>query len=171
MASGLPQAITAAGDLRELYDLLAALPSLGPFLAYQYSIDIGYASLSSAAEENQFVVAGPGALDGISKCFADTRGLSPAEVVAWMNDTSHEHLVRMGEQFVDLWGRWPTLIDWQNVFCEVSKYTRLSHPHMRGLSGQTRIKQKFRQTYSPIDYRFPPKWGLPANRTAVVRDR
>ena len=23
--------------------------------------------------------------------------------------------------FTDLWGRWPTLIDWQNVFCEVSK--------------------------------------------------
>jgi hypothetical protein len=27
------------------------------------------------ADESQFLVAGPGALDGISKCFADTGGL------------------------------------------------------------------------------------------------
>ncbi len=170
MATGLPQAITAAPGLREVYDLLAALPSLGPFLAYQYAIDIGYA-LFTTAEENQFVVAGPGALDGISKCFADTGGLSPAEVIAWMNDTSHEHLARLGVRFEDLWGRWPTLIDWQNVFCEVSKYTRLSHPHVQGVSGRTKIKQKFRQSRAAIDYRFPPKWGLPPDRTAIVRDQ
>jgi hypothetical protein len=170
MAGRLPTAMADASGLRELYDLLAALPSLGPFLAYQYAIDTGYAPFASA-EENQFVVAGPGALDGISKCFADTGGLSAAEVIAWMNDTSHEHLARLGERFEDLWGRWPTLIDWQNVFCEVSKYTRLSHPHMPGLSGRTKIKQKFRQTHIPIDYRFPPKWGLPPGRTVIVRDR
>jgi hypothetical protein len=170
MHARLPESLAGASGLHEIYELLAALPSLGPFLAYQYAIDIGYAPFISA-EENQFVVAGPGALDGISKCFADTGGLSPAEVIAWMNDTSHEHFSQLGEQFEDLWGRWPTLIDWQNVFCEVSKYTRLSHPHMQGLSGRTRIKQKFRQTRTPIDYCFPPKWGLPPARTALVRDR
>jgi hypothetical protein len=88
-----------------------------------------------------------------------------------MNDTSHEHFPRLSEGFEDQWGRWPTLIDWQNVFCEVSKYTRLSHPHMPGLSGRPKIKQEFRQTRAPIDYRFPPKWGLPPGRTAVVQDR
>jgi len=169
MAAGLPAAITAARGLREVYELLFALPSLGPFLAYQYAIDIGYTPVSTA-EENQFVVAGPGALDGIAKCFADTGGLSPVEVIAWMRDTSHEHFARLGLGFEDLWGRWPTLIDWQNVFCEVSKYTRLSHPHVPGIAGRTRIKQEFRQTPAAIDYRFPPKWGLPPRRTAVVRD-
>jgi alpha-glutamyl/putrescinyl thymine pyrophosphorylase clade 1 len=170
MTTGLPEGVASARDLREIYDRLVALPSLGPFLAYQYAIDVSYSPLTAAAQENQFVVAGPGALDGISKCFADTGGLTPAEVIAWMNDTSDEHFSRLGERFEDLWGRWPTLIDWQNVFCEVSKYTRLSHPHVRGLSGRTRIKQKFRPTRSPIDYRFPPKWGLPPGRTAIVRD-
>lgn len=56
----------------------------------------------------------------------------------------------------------------QNVFCEVSKYTRATHPHVRGVSGRTRIKQEFRQTPARIDYRFPPRWGLPAERTAQV---
>lgn len=123
------------------------------------------------ADEDQFVVAGPGAVDGISKCFVDTGGLSPAEVIAWMRDTSHEHFARLGVEFEDLWGRWPTLVDWQNVFCEVSKYTRLSHPHVPGVAGRTRIKQQFRRAGPAIDYRFPPKWGLPPGRTALVRDQ
>ena len=76
----------------------------------------------------------------------------------------------LGLQFEDLWGRWPTLIDWQNVFCEVSKYTRMSHPHLLGIAGRTKIKQQFRQTSTAIDYRFPPKWGLPPERTAVLQN-
>lgn len=167
MVTELPGALTDARGLREVYELLAGLPSLGPFLAYQYAIDLAYTPIVEA-EENEFIVAGPGALDGISKCFIDTGGLSPAEIIAWIRDTSAGHFERFGLDFADLWGRWPTLIDWQNVFCEVSKYTRVSHPHIAGVSGRTRIKQEFRQTPTPVDYRFPPKWGLPAERTAVV---
>jgi hypothetical protein len=167
MTSGLPAKISAASSLRDVYALLLALPSLGPFLAYQYAVDLAY-STATTAEESQFVVAGPGCLDGMSKCFTDTGGLSPAEVIAWMADSSRDHFTRLGLQFADLWGRWPALIDWQNVFCEVSKYTRVTHPHVRGVSGRTRIKQEFRQTPRPVDYRFPPKWGLPADRTAQV---
>jgi hypothetical protein len=165
MASGLAARIAAAGSLREVYELLLALPSLGPFLACQYTIDLAYSTVTSA-DEAQFVVPGPGALDGISKCFFDTDGMDPAAVIAWTRDTSRDHFARLGLDFTDLWGRWPTLIDWQNVFCEVSKYTRATLPHILGSSGRIRIKQEFRQTPAPIDYRFPPKWGLPPERTA-----
>ena len=58
-----------------------------------------------------------------------------------MRGTSRDHFARLGLDFRDLWGRWPTLIDWQNVSCVVSKYTRATHPHIRGVSGRTRIKQ------------------------------
>jgi hypothetical protein len=167
MTSGLPARIAAAGSLREVYELLLGLPSLGPFLAYQYAIDLAYSPVTSA-DESHFVVPGPGALDGISKCFTDTAGMGPAAVIAWMRDTSRDHFTRLGLDFADLWGRWPTLIDWQNVLCEVSKYTRATHPHIRGASGRTRIKQEFRQTPTPVDHRFPPKWGLPPERTAVL---
>jgi hypothetical protein len=168
MTSGLPGAIAAAPGLRELYGLLLALPSLGPFLAYQFAIDLAYSPATVAAEP-QFVVAGPGALDGISKCFADVGGLAAADVIAWMHDSSADHFGRLGLIFEDLWGRWPTLVDWQNVFCEVSKYTRVSHPQVRGIAGRTRIKQEFRPGTRPLEFRFPPKWGLPAERTALVR--
>jgi alpha-glutamyl/putrescinyl thymine pyrophosphorylase clade 1 len=168
MASGLPAELADVRSLRGAYERLLALPSLGPFLAYQYAIDLAY-SAGIDMDEREFVVPGPGALDGISKCFVDTGGLAPAEVIAWMCETSAEHFERLGLNFTDLWGRWPTLVDWQNVFCEVSKYTRVSHPHLAGVSGRTRIKQEFRQTPQPIEYRFPPKWGLPPERSAVVR--
>lgn len=168
MTSGLPAELAGARSLRAVYGQLLALPSLGPFLAYQYAIDLAYSPVIDV-DENEFVVPGPGALDGISKCFLDTGGLGPAEVIAWMRDTSAEHFERLGLNFADLWGRWPTLIDWQNVFCEVSKYTRVSHPHVAGVSGRTRIKQEFRQTVAPIEYRFPAKWGLPPERSATVR--
>lgn len=167
MTSGLPARIAGAGSLRAVYEILVALPSFGPFLAYQYAVDLAYSPVVDV-DENEFVVPGPGALDGISKCFTDTGGLGPAEVIAWIRDTSAEHFERLGLNFADLWGRWPTLIDWQNVFCEVSKYTRVSHPHIAGVSGRTRIKQEFRETPKPIEYRFPPKWNLPAKRTAQV---
>ena len=165
MASGLAARVAAAGSLREVYELLRGLPSLGPFLACQYAIDLAYSTVTSA-DESQFVVPGPGALDGIAKCFTDTAGMDPAAIIAWTRDTSRDHFARLGLNFTDLWGRWPTLIDWQNVFCEVSKYTRATHPHIRGASGRTRIKQQFRQARALIDYRFPPKWGLPPERTA-----
>jgi hypothetical protein len=168
MTADLPGKVADAAGLREVYELLLGLPSLGPFLAYQYAVDLAYSAVTRA-DESQFVVAGPGALDGISKCFVDTGGLSAAEVVAWMLDTSRGHFERLGLEFTDLWGRWPTLIDWQNVFCEVSKYTRATHPHVRGVSGRTRIKQEFRQTRAQVDYRFPSRWGLPAERTAQIR--
>src|SRR5712691_5613863 len=86
----LPDALTAARSLRGLYELLAGLPSLGPFLAYQYAIDINYSAVATA-DENEFIVPGPGALDGSSKCFTSTGGLHPADVITWMRDTSPEH--------------------------------------------------------------------------------
>lgn len=165
MACGLPGRVAAAGSVREVFGLLAGFPSLGPFLAFQFAADLAYSPVTSAAESG-FVVPGPGALDGIAKCFTSTGGLTPAEVIAWTRDTSREHLARLGLDFTDLWGRWPELIDFQNVYCEISKYTRVTHPDVRGTSGRTRIKQQYRQPLAPIDYRFPPKWGLPPERTA-----
>lgn len=67
---------------------------------------------------------------------------------------------RLGVTFRSLWGRPLQLIDCQNLFCEVGKYARESHPDVKGVSDRTRIKQKFRPSQARIDYWFPPKWGL-----------
>jgi len=165
MATGLPAKIAAAADLRAAYRTLLGYPSIGPFLGYQFAIDLAYSPVLDA-DENSYVVPGPGALDGIAKCFAGTGGLPPADVIRWIADTAPEHLAERGLEFRDLWGRAPTLIDWQNVLCEIAKYTRVSHPHICGTSGRSRIKHEFIPWPRPVDYRFPPKWGLPPSRTA-----
>ena len=52
------------------------------------------------------------------------------------------------------------MIDCQNLFCEVDKYARVAHPDVAGISGRTRIKQKFSPT-GPLELPwYPPKWGI-----------
>lgn len=146
-------------ELGDVYRELLAFPGIGPFLAYQYAIDLNYGPLLSA-DENSFVMPGPGALDGIAKCFDDDGGLTPADLIRWTCEHQTHEFARLGIDFRDLWGRELKLIDCQNLFCEVDKYARVKHPDAVGLSGRTRIKQLYRPTSGIIRYRYPPKWGI-----------
>ena len=146
-------------SLSEAYDLLLAYPTLGPFLAFQYAIDLNYTILMNHSEQD-FVVAGPGALDGISKCFESLGDYSPADVIRLLSDKQWEELARYGLEFDGLWGRPLQPVDVQNLLCEVSKYTRATHPEIRGRTGRKRIKQKFRMTGVLPEPFFPPKWNL-----------
>ena len=148
-----------ASSLSEAYDLLSAYPTLGPFLAFQYTIDLNYTTLMNHSEQD-FVVAGPGALDGISKCFDSLGDYSPADAIRFLSDKQEEEFARYGLKFDGLWGRPLQPVDIQNLLCEVSKYTRATHPGLRGLTGRKRIKQKFRITGVLPKPFFPPKWGL-----------
>jgi len=54
------------------------LPHNWDFLAYQFVTDINYSEITDFSEMD-FVVPGPGARDGLKKCFADSAGLNDAE--------------------------------------------------------------------------------------------
>ncbi|WP_419552881.1 nucleotide kinase domain-containing protein [Candidatus Poriferisodalis sp.] len=159
LGDGTIEAITRASSLHELYRELLTIPSFGSFLAYQYAVDLNY-SRHFEFDEMEFVVAGPGALRGIEKCFADTRGLDPADVIRAMADSAEVYLADSPVEFSDLWGRPLQLIDCQNLFCEVDKYARVAHPDI-GVGGPYRIKQTFRPDERPLRLGYPPKWGLP----------
>ncbi len=129
------------------------------FLAYQWAIDLNYSSAMSFSEMD-FVIPGPGAHDGIEKCFGrDARGIE-AEVIRWMAEHQQEEFDRLGLAFRSLWGRPLQLIDAQNLFCEVDKYARVAHPDVAGLSGRTRIKQSFAPAGPIPSPWFPPDWEL-----------
>lgn len=155
----LPARLRQTRSLRDAYLLLRAQPTLGPFLAFQYAIDLNYTTLMSHPEQ-EFVVAGPGALDGLAKCFESLGELTPAEAIVWLTEMQDEEFNRHGLEFNGLWGRPLQPIDVQNLLCEVSKYTRASHPRVIGRSGRTRIKQRFKPTGELPRPFFPPKWGL-----------
>ncbi len=159
MADGAPKKLAKATSLSAAFELLRGYPSLGDFLAFQFAIDLNYSELTDFSEMD-FVVAGPGARDGIRKCFNDTAGLTDAEVIQVMAERASNEFERLGLMFQNLWGRSLQLIDCQNVFCEVSKYARVAHPDIEGESGRTRIKQKFTPRPTATPQWYPPKWNI-----------
>ena len=161
IGDGLPGRLMRASSLATVYQMILAYPGLGPFLAFQYAIDLNYSTVIDF-DESDFVVAGPGALDGISKCFHDGTMLDATSVIYAMTDRQEQEFARLGLDFKGLFGRRLQPIDCQNLFCEISKYARLAHPEIEGISGRTRIKQQYRAgapeaVESPF---FPPKWKL-----------
>lgn len=159
MADSLPARLAESSSMNEAFELILAYPTIGDFLAYQYVTDINYSTITNFSEM-EFVVPGPGAIDGIRKCFFDTGGLSDPDVIRVMADRQEAEFERLGLEFRDLWGRKLQLIDCQNLFCETDKYARVVHPEASGKTGRTRIKQKFKANDEPIEYWYPPKWGI-----------
>lgn len=145
-------------SMQAAFTLLRGYPTIGDFLAYQYVTDLNYSELLNF-DEMQFVVAGPGALSGLAKCFSDFGGLSEVDLIKHVTAIQEDEFARLGLKFRDLWGRRLQLIDCQNLFCEVDKYARVAHPEI-GSGGRTRIKQKFQPNFEPVDYWFPPKWKI-----------
>ena len=104
MGDGLAAITAGATELRPIYERLSSYPSIGPFLAFQFTIDLNYSSLTGAGEDS-FVVAGPGARDGIRKCFGRAADGIEAEVIRYMTDSQEQHFDRLGLVFGGLFGR------------------------------------------------------------------
>lgn len=160
MQAGLAQRIAEAPTMQAVYELLLSFPTIGSFLAYQFAIDINYSTLTNFSEMD-FVMPGPGAKDGIRKCFSSLGDYSEADTIRYVTDLQEQEFDRLGLNFKTLWGRPLQLIDCQNLFCETDKYARVAHPEVSGLSNRTRIKQLYTASrLDPIRYFFPPKWEL-----------
>lgn len=148
-----------ARTMEMAYKLLLAIPSFGPFLAYQFLIDLNYSPFLNFSEMD-FIVPGPGARDGIRKCFEDLGDYNEAEVIQWVTERQEREFTNRGLEFQSLWGRPLQLIDCQNLFCEVDKYARVVHPDVKGISQRSRIKQRFSPRSWQLSPWFPPKWEL-----------
>jgi hypothetical protein len=168
MRDGAAKRIADAPSMQAVYEILLSYPTIGPFLAYQYATDINYSPITNF-DEVSFVVPGPGARDGIRKCFSDLGTLNEVDIIKMVQEGQDDAFAQLGLEFQTLWGRPLQLIDCQNLFCEISKYARVAHPEVTGISGRTRIKQQFNPNQESITYFFPPKWGI-NERIVVDRD-
>lgn len=146
-------------SMASAYKMLLSIDSIGKFLAYQLVTDLNYSDFFDY-QESEFVMPGPGALDGIRKCFSSLNDYSTVDTIKWMMDNQDKQFERLALDFKSLWGRPLQLIDCQNLFCEVDKYCRVAHPDIAGLSGRSRIKQKFKANPDKVELFFPPKWEL-----------
>ena len=159
MSDDLPNRIQNSKTMHEAFEILRAYPGIGPFLAYQFVIDLNYSDHFNFSEM-EFVVPGPGARDGLKKCFSDFGDYSEEEVICWIAENQEEAFAIRGLPACTLWGRPLQMIDCQNLFCEVDKYARIAHPDIVGHSKRTRIKQKFRPKSNYFSPWYPPKWEL-----------
>jgi len=159
MKDSLPERIQECSSMKGGYDLLLAYPLIGSFLAYQYITDINYSKITDFSE-SEFTVPGPGARDGIRKCFTSLGGITETELIKILTERQEYEFERLGLDFKQLGGRGLQYIDIQNVFCETDKYCRIAHPDIKGISGRTKIKQLFKSNDKPIDFFFPPKWKI-----------
>ncbi len=152
----LDKRIWECDHLEQVYQSLLYYPSIGPFLAMQYAIDLAYTPFAQF-EESDFIMAGPGALRGIKKCFDDIGTYSASDVIAYMAEHQQHYFERYGLAFKGLKNRSLQLIDCQNLFCEFDKYCRAKYPDK--VVGNVRIKQKYQPHSVPFKLAFPPKWN------------
>lgn len=160
--SRIAQQFLDAKSLEGLFVLLRGLPLIGDFMAYQIAIDFNYSGVINF-NENDFTIAGPGAIRGIKKCFTNTNNYSGADVIKYMVNNQEKEFKRYDLNFQKLFGRPLHAIDCQGLFCETDKYTRVSNPELG--SNRKKIKAKYVATPKPITYFLPPKWGINAQDT------
>ena len=151
--------IAECEKLEDIYKLIIEYPSLGSFLAFQYTIDLNYSNISNFSEMD-FVIAGPGAKSGIMKCFDSLGDYNFNDIIKLMAEEQEMQCDNLGLELPTLWGRKLQLIDCQNLFCEVDKYLRVSNPDVGGPNARKRIKQKYLKPKGSINLFFPPKWDI-----------
>ena len=126
-------------------------------MAYQLAIDVNYSELVDF-DENEFTVAGPGAVRGIRKVFPGAEERDMSSIIHRMVEDQDEACKALGFQPPTLFGRRLHAIDCQNLFCEVDKYARVAFPDLK--SNRQRIKTRFAPQGTLDDLFYPPKWGL-----------
>ena len=93
MKDGFVGKVIDCNKMENLYALLMSYPTIGDFLAYQYATDINYSSITNFSEM-EFVKAGPGAVDGIRKCFTSTGGYTNEDIIRFMAELLRSELHR-----------------------------------------------------------------------------
>ncbi|THH07988.1 hypothetical protein EW145_g3016 [Phellinidium pouzarii] len=168
MDNGLLGKLMECEFMADAFDALYVYPSMGDFMTFQLLINLSYTPLLNF-NENDFVIAGVGAMEGLRKCFSPTsltRG-SEEELIRWMTETQDEHFERLGLEFSGLGkrGRAMTLVDVEHTLCEVHKYSRLvserSFAHGKRFTPVTEELPRY-----PA---LPKAWNHPARR--LVRRR
>jgi hypothetical protein len=162
--STVMEAIAAATTAREGYDAILAIPGFGEFLSHQVMVDLLYKNASGEAilpfGEDQWVVAGPGARNGIWALLKP--GIKPRSmmiVMEWLRDQQQEEFAKLEKPFPYLANddgspKLLSLCNIQSTLCEFFKYVRL-------WDGSTRAVRPYRPSAGSDLVRLPLFEGYP----------
>lgn len=104
------------------------LPGIGKFLSYQICVDLGYWN-TDIFNEDVFVIAGPGCINGLNKLFIDKKKLSYEECISYLVKKQYEGFqsnnIDINSFFKDRENSYLNLMSIENCLCEISKYLKV----------------------------------------------
>jgi hypothetical protein len=113
---------------QERFDSLCRIPRVGPFLAMQILTDFGYSLWAGQDLENEFIVAGPGAVKGAKLVAPEWDAV---KTILW----AQEQILSLPDcptlELGDGRTRTPSLMDCQNLYCEYDKLVRYQQQPLR----------------------------------------
>jgi hypothetical protein len=161
MRTNVTGQLRAARTYADAFKVLQSYPLHGKsFIPMQHLTDLNYSEVIDF-DEDDFILAGPGALDGIRKCFGVYPTQAEAAMIIQACVDEQEELFRYFDlEPLTLFGRRLHAIDCQNLFCEVDKYARITHPEFTLPDGRSKIKQTLQSISQLPEPFFPPKWKI-----------
>jgi hypothetical protein len=159
MSTNVTRKLQAARTYGDAFRVLYAYPLHKGFIGMQHLTDLNYSDVI-IFDEDDFIIPGPGALNGIKKCWGQLPpGVSPSEIIRECVNDQETFFAAVKEPPVRLLGkRRLHAIDIQNLYCETDKYARVSHPEFN--LERTEIKQKLKPSGRLPAPFFPPKWSI-----------
>ena len=131
-----PRRIWEAESPMEVAELLMTYNGISQFTAYQLFVDFTYIE-DFPFSENEFTMAGPGAVYGLNYLFKYTGDFTPEELIFWLRDHWKElnqyslqnggkHTLNPQKTFIDLpeYDRVMNVMSIENCLCEFSKYMK-----------------------------------------------
>ena len=138
--------VASETDLRLRVHLLDEIAGIGEFMAMQIATDLGYCE-GEPDQENTFVVAGPGSKMGVGFLLGKPYATGK-EAYETITNFPVDQLPALPYSN----GRPASWMDVQNVFCEFSKYVRLSQrPAPKGPATPYRRNGEF-ETFIPSHF-------------------
>ena len=119
--------IAAAETMEQVFRALQLVPYVGPFIAYEITVDLTYGKLIPFTEDD-FVNAGPGCKVGIKLIFPERS--KKDELVAAIHelrDSQQYHFQRLSLDFPYLNGKPLSLRNIEHSLCEFCKMWKITH--------------------------------------------
>jgi hypothetical protein len=121
--------IMADTTMKDTYDKLLGFTGVGPFLGYQMAVDLSYWHKTNFGEDD-FVVLGPGAKRGIQVLFPEhtIKQWGYQHLNFWLRDRQYEFYkdydIDYETLFEDMSLPYLTVMTFENLLCEISKYNK-----------------------------------------------
>lgn len=132
--------LISGNTVEDTFNYFRAHYGFGDFLAYQFALDFSYAAITKDnVSDTLFVVPGPGCVRGMQKVFGDVTNTTMRAILRGLTLEQREFWVQVERDYPyahyeNAEGQERQLIlevnDWQNIFCEFDKYSRLAYPEM-----------------------------------------